>query len=197
MPKKTKLQQRCRSAYAVQRDSCRLVREWNTTIAIFDEVYLGNEKGRTRSYEENRIIVAATGMLIRSYMNLVKEKLMEVKYLIWTRVIDEISLSLHMKRLHVKELVEEFSRSRSVLVFGKENGEASFRGQKSESYNDVRRRLSKDEMAQLVREVDHNHAMGWTITSTLLLNYCKQHFNIEMHKTTMCGYFENLCLSWK
>ena len=186
MPPISRRQRLSRSANAVHRRNIKRLNTWKSSQAVLDQVYLGNNKGKVRSFEENRSAVASIRMMVNLYLRLLQENKIKLEDIKWSAIYDDVAINHHMKRSHVVSLAREFMATKQILVFGGDEK----RGQGNQKYNNGRMILNREEMCSLIHEVDLKHALGMTITNQLMRNYVKEKYNVVMHRTTMLQYFK-------
>jgi hypothetical protein len=99
--------------------------------ALSTTVY--NAKGKTRTFEENKLIVLGIRYALKKYLEMV-ELGYNILDLNWTLIEIEVAKAFKVKQEHVSSLRKEFFDSGDILVFGEENGDASMRGKAAPNY---------------------------------------------------------------
>ncbi len=172
---------RCQSKLAKHRYSIKLKKIWQSRLEEFDSFDISNPKGRSRTLDENKMVIQSIKMLMSVYMDMVDQNLMSIYDISWTFIDEKDAKYMGVRRQHVTELRNLIFEDGDVLLFGENKGELSVRGAGSPSY-DSKRFLSKQDVLALVAEVDRHHHKGKTITNQLMRNFVRAEFGIEICK---------------
>lgn len=177
------------------RESKEMVKGWNKVVDRLDNAGISNSRGRTRTFEENCIVLNSVKMFINVYLDLIKDEKVRVVDLTWKLVYDKVAQNLGMTRMHVVELCQHIATENEVVVFA--DYRTPQRGRSSPNYVDKRVKLEREELLALVNEVDNCHSKGETITNKKIRSFIECKFAIQMSRTTMARYFKKLGLRWK
>ena len=79
---------------------------------------LTNEKGRSRTFEENRVCLLAMITTMQLWLHMVKDGSMDVLDWSWTHFDICFSRAIKMKQQHISTLRRQFTQTGEVLVFG-------------------------------------------------------------------------------
>jgi hypothetical protein len=193
MPKPSKKKRRSQSLNAAKRHVCKLKNIWHGIYDDFNDGSLANSKGRSRTFEENRIVLLSLKMLLLERLELVEEGKRKIYEITWTSIEDRVSQQLGVTREHVTALRKQFLDDGDVLIFGSD----ALRGGSSPNYNHKTKKLNRDQLQMVIDQVDELHAKGKTVTNQLIRNFVRQRFEIELSKSTMTKYFKDLGLTYK
>ena len=196
----SKKRRRCRSKLAFHSFAMKRTSEWKDVLEEMEGFTVLNPKGRTRSIEENQLIIGSVKMLLWIYLDFVEKKFFCIHDLNWTFIDNQIALNLGVKQGHDADLRKQYFEN-DQLEFDIEFTEQE---QNESQTSDVTlassicsyRTCTDDFMAQaMVDEIDRQHARGKTITNHLMRNFIYQTFNLKMCRKTMGKYFQKLGLS--
>jgi hypothetical protein len=166
-------------------------------MCLVDGSKLCNNKGRTRTIFENRMIVMALKMLLGVYLRFVANETITINEISWPMIEKEVSENFKVKQRHVTEIRQQYFTDGSIKVFGKEKGIYSIRGAGASKYSN-KPTLSRCQMQLIVDEVDKLHAAGKTVVNQLLRNFIRVRFNgATVSKSAMGRYMKQLGLAWK
>jgi hypothetical protein len=84
MPPISKGRRRSQSNLAQHRYAIRMNKIWKERLEEMNEGDLGNKKGRSRSFEENKLILLTLKMLLNVYLRFIDDGKMSVFTLSWT-----------------------------------------------------------------------------------------------------------------
>jgi hypothetical protein len=95
---------------------------WKNALEEFCEYDIGNPTGRSRTKEENRLILCAIRSNLRTYLEMVDNKQMKIEDVTWTNIYNKVSTDFQIRRTSVEALHLNFIEEEGdVLVFGKDN----------------------------------------------------------------------------
>ena len=186
------------AAKAKKRARERRIAERDKEVAAFCQhaAGLSNENGRSRTFEENRVVLLAMMITMQLWMELIRGVSWDPLDWTWSQFDSMISSSLHMLQEHCRRLRLHFVEKNEVLVFGQERGELSRCGGAAVQHNN-HNRLSPSHLQWIVEYVDNEHAAGRTVNNGRIRAAIFSEFGIELSKTTMSTYFKNVGLTWK
>lgn len=196
MSRPSKKQRRSRSNVSAAHDYQRKTHEWKKELLKFDNSRLHNQKGKVRSYAENKLIIASLKMLLTKEMQRLGENSKDILSLNWTSLENDVATYLHVGKAYVRQLRQEFLGSGEILIFGDVEKGTVKRGKAADNYKQERM-LDREQLCDLINEVDKNHALGKTVTNLLMRNYIRYKHQIDLSRTTMRRYFISLGLTWK
>ena len=127
MPKSSKRKRLCRSMRAIQKRQERKANVLLEELALFEELSLGitNPKGRTRGFEENKLLLLATLAELKRRINNTDGSKKAISQLCWTDVECQVAEDFHVRREYITDLRKVFledvdsedERTVSILVW--------------------------------------------------------------------------------
>lgn len=157
---------------------------------------LRNDRGRSRSIEENRVTLLAMIASMQLWLELIETGVWDVLDWHWSFFDMKFARAMKQKQQHINKLRLHFMEFGEVYVFGCEKAEESLRGQASPRYTS-KRILNEDQCRWLVNYIDEEHAEGRSVNNTNIRTAIFTEFNIELSRQTMGEYLKYLGLSWK
>lgn len=119
---------------------------------------IGNHRGRSRTYEENCLLILAMSAFMRLWIELTNYQVWCVLDWTWTLFDRLVGQAVKMKAQNVRMLRTHFLEHGEVLVFGdgfdrEEFEETGIRGAASPNY-EIDYRLTKQQCAWVVQHID-------------------------------------------
>jgi hypothetical protein len=118
MSRPSKCKRRKQDNLSKARYALKLTKMWNERFVQFDEYDLGNSKGRTRTTEENKLVLLTLKLVLKLYLEKVESKELKPHELSWTLVENRVASGLQMRREHVTKLRQQLWDNDSVGSFG-------------------------------------------------------------------------------
>jgi hypothetical protein len=113
------------------RFSIRTLNMWDDIAQEFDSFSLGNPKGRSRTFEENKLVLLCLKMTINQCLARVRDKEISIQIISRSYLKALVANGLQMRLDHVSCLRKQLFEDGDVLVFGEEHGIHSTRGNRS------------------------------------------------------------------
>lgn len=152
---------------------------------------LCNKSGKTRSVEENKLILLS----LKGFLKRELEKLSEKKEincdLSWSKLESMVSNELHVRREHVTALRKMFLEEGDIDVI--ETNKRGF-GVGSSSCNNIK--ITTDVYNSISSFVYSMHATGKTVTARKILKHLQDEHNIKVHRRTIGRILQRLGLTW-
>lgn len=180
---------------AKSRHAKRTLRVWCQQLDSFDEYDLGNNKGKTRTAEENKLILLTIKLVLRLQLAQVIGGERTIYTVSWTDIDNLVADSLQVRRVHVSALRKALFEDGDVLIFGEEYGPESVRGKGSPNAISTSK-LSYIQLCSIQTEVDSYHCEGQAVTNRLIKNYVLHKYKIDVHRSTIAKYFVKLGLTY-
>ena len=105
---------RCRSKLANHRFAMKRLSEWKDVLEEMEELVVVNPKGRTRSTEENHLIVASIKMILTIYLDFIDKKAFSIHDLNWTFIDNVVATNLGVRQSHVADLRKKYFENGSL-----------------------------------------------------------------------------------
>ena len=157
---------------------------------------IGNDRGRIRTFEENRVTLLAMIAMMQLWLEMVDKGALDVLDWTWSHFDMIFSRAMKQKQQHIRSLRTHYAEHQEVLVFGEEKGEDSLRGKASKNYKESR--ILTDQQCQwIIKYVDDEHAEGRSVNNTNLRSALFTEFDLELSRQTTANYLKLLGLSWK
>lgn len=109
----------------------RTIRLWNKALDEFNEYGLGNNKVKTTTAEENKLILLTVKLVLRMQLEQVANGDRSIFTITWTAIETLVAESLQVRLSHIMALRKALYNDGEVLIFGEENGCNSIRGKGS------------------------------------------------------------------
>lgn len=167
------------------------VAEWNSALSEFNSVDLKNNTGRSRTYEENILILLTTKLILKMKLDDVSDNIRSIDDINWTTIEEIVAEGLHVRREHVTSLRKSLLSDDTVLSFN-----TTTRGMGSPNA-ELSTKLSYNQLVAMVDEVDECHADGRTVNASFMANFIRDEFNIEVTHRTVHRYFHKMGLTWQ
>ena len=91
---------------------------WESQLTEFKSWDLKNPQGRSRTVEENKIVLLSLKMMLAYNIELVKSGSLSVHDINWTTIENTVASQLHISNKYVSELRRSLFQDGDVLVFG-------------------------------------------------------------------------------
>jgi hypothetical protein len=153
-----KNKRRCQSMLAKYRHGIKLLKQWQSRLDDFDTFCITNRKGRTRTVEENKVIILAMKMALSTYIDMVNTNNMTIRQRTWTLIEKKVSTCIGIRSVHVTSLRQKIFEDGDVLNFKRTKKVVDV---KQENINDKKinilekeqRHLARDDILAMVTEV--------------------------------------------
>jgi transposase len=176
---------------------------WDSNLNSFNDWDLGNTKGRTRSVEENKLILLSLKMLLSIEIDTVKLGNLSVHDISWTKLEKLVAKNMHVNHDYVKQLRTSLFEDGDIIDFGWSGNVDS--PQKDDDNNDEAEDhdaideqcvLTKHQVQLIVDEIDLQHSLGETITRHKIQKWLLNEHNIPLSKWTIGRYFDRAGLKY-
>lgn len=191
MPPPSKRQKKSKGATKAKLAKKSDLEHWVNQVAIFTDLAyeLKNPKGRSRSFEENKLILLATAAELRrqvdKYNNDPDVKPNEVK-ITWTEVEKAVASDFRVGWEHVHDLRKEFIESggSDVVVWG----EDSTRGGSSENFDkSAMEKISPNVLLALAKFIDGIHSEGKTVRNRMVRSWLSTEHKIKISRRAVAS----------
>jgi hypothetical protein len=93
---------RCRQTHLAKANySKRTARVWNDVLDSFHEYDLGNKNGKTRTAEENKLVLLTLKLVLRLQLTQVADGERSIFTVSWTAIENLVADALQVRRVHV------------------------------------------------------------------------------------------------
>lgn len=205
MPRRTKRQRHSRAAVAVAKSNQRKIKEWKSEYEVFAEqaLEIRNARGRTRTKEENQLLLLALLACLRRRIEAAEEDRSQLCHLNWTSIETEImedfgvgrnNISI-LRRVFLEEIDEDdFNIQYNVSVFGEKN----IRGGASPTFDkDQQYKVSNQMLQGIVGFIDKMHAEDSSATNERIRNFIKDEYDVVVSRRTVQRCLRRLGLDWR
>ena len=149
----------------------------------FDSWDLKNPQGRSRTVEENKIVLLSLKMMLSFNIELVKSGSMSSHDINWTIIENLVAKQLGLSNKYISELRRALFEDGDVLSFGLDDDVDNNSKEWNTSYG--RATLDKEQLQIIVNEVDLQHKDGTTVTNRKIRNWLEDEHSIIISQTAM------------
>ena len=152
-----------------------------------------NSRGRSRTFEENKMIVLALKATLRMAL-----EYWDKTKISWTALESRVSEDFCYRRKTVTEIRKQFfeSEGAEVVVFEQEVGAASGKGSTADG-NHNKQKLFTEHLSHIVNYVDECHRRGSCVTLRKIQNRICSVFEFEISKTQAVYALKKMGLTYQ
>ena len=170
-------------------------KRWQETAAEFEEytTHIKNPKGKSRTFEENKMLLLALKASLRRQMEAETDK----TKVSWSAIDREVAEDFGCKLSHLVDIRQHFfeSEGADVLVMGEwENEEDNQRGRTN---NNNKQKVKQQHLLAIVEYVDLLHSKGSGVTCQKISNHLKKDHHLEISRTQVRYSMRKLQLSYQ
>jgi hypothetical protein len=190
MPKANKRKRALQGAAAVKSKKYRDINQWKDKLTRLRglEHKVKNPKGRTRSNDENKLIMLAV-------MGVLECRLNEpgAKHLTWTTIEEEVAVLLCCRQAHVFHVRNYFVNHSELPPI-----ETAARGVGSYKYNrDKISVVTSELLLEIATFVDDTHSKGASVTNKKVRAYLKAKAQVDVSRSSVQRAMKKLGLNWR
>ena len=179
MPGVSKKRRRSRTGHACKKRKERLANSWRNRLEVFSDFCqeIKNPNGRSRTYEENKLLIFALRAYLRQKVESMNEGDLQPSSITWRSIEEAVARDFCVRREHLTELRRTFLEEGDVVVFGTENA----RGGAAEKYDHSgQQKVSIEHLKEMVKFIDQQHSEGRSVTNRKVLNWFRQEQGLEV-----------------
>ena len=177
-----------RSVEARKKRQQRMRANWESQLKVFEsfEGGLCNEKGKQRTFEENKMLLLALQASLRRRLERGEANIS------WRSIEDEVARDFHVGHDYIPTLRKGLFDDGNVFVFGGEKrGSAAVGAKESE-----RTKLTREIMSEITTFIDDTHSTGKAVTRRSIRAMLFERHNMIIHPATITRAVRRLGLSY-
>ena len=183
-PVMPKLNKRRRHSRTAKKRKEHLANSWRNQLEIFSDFCqeIKNPNGRSRTLEENELLILALRAYLRRKVESMDEGDLHPSSNTWTLIEEAVARDFCVRREHLTEIRRIFLDEGDVVVFGTENA----RGGAAENYDhSSQQKVSSEHLKEMVKYIDQQHSEGRSVTNRKVLNWLRQEQGVNVSRRTI------------
>jgi transposase len=162
---------------------------------------LKNENGKSRTFEENKLLIYAIQAALNRRIEALQNKTLCPTEASWRHIEEEVARDFRVRRENITDLRKEYFRNGEVLMCGEYAGDDDDvanmqRGAANPKYHQRQQKLFGPHYLAITKFVDDKHSKGQGVTNRKVRNHLRKEFGVKVDKRSIRRIFRKLGLTW-